>query len=96
MTKNTDPQRQHQTKAWVYAIASVGCSALAVPLFFLILPIVLFPAVGSVLCFMSGHHYLLSQPSPRWWVVLLLCLPLCFAGLVCWAGFTLVVGNYRA
>ncbi len=92
----TDTQRAHQTKAWRYAIASVVCSAFAVPLFFLILPIALFPAIGVILGLMAGDQYLRSQPNPRIWVLLLLCLPFCFAALVCWAGFSLVVGSYRA
>lgn len=89
-------QNDHQAKAWRYAIASVACSALAVPTLFLILPIVLFPIIGVILAFKAGKHYRRGQQTPSRGAPLLFILPVGFAILVCGGCLALVANTYRA
>lgn len=75
-------QHDHQSKAWRYAVASMVISALTVPTFFLVLPLLLFPPIAVILAFKAGKHDRRGRRTPGRGVSLLFLLPLGFAILV--------------
>lgn len=89
-------QHDHQAKAWRYAMASMVISALTLPTFFLVLPLLLFPTIGVILAFKAGKHYRRGQRTPSKGVPLLFIMPLGFAILVLCGSLAILSYGYRA